>query len=67
MGNSPLSIDEAREAAREPAKYLIWVKQRQAQLFTEPGWVKLEPPRDGAVLFLHRERKIRDARRKGVL
>jgi hypothetical protein len=57
MGQPILSIAEARRAARLPDQYLVWVKQHDAAKFQEPGWVKLEPPRDDAVLFVHRQRE----------
>ncbi len=62
-----LSIEAARRASQQPSKYLLWVRQADAKQFAEPGWVKLEPPRDGAVLFLHRQRELRVVRASGVL
>lgn len=59
MGHSVLSLDDARRAARRPEQYLLWVKAAYARQFREPGWVKLEPPRNGAVLFVHRGREAR--------
>jgi hypothetical protein len=67
MGHPVLSIAEARRAARRPDQYLVWVKQQDAVKFQEPGWVKLEPPRDDAVLFLHRQRELSLVRQRGIL
>jgi hypothetical protein len=67
MTKSPvLSVVDARTAAREPTRYLLWVKERQATTFLEPGWQRLEV-RDGAVLFVHRTREVRALRTRGVL
>jgi hypothetical protein len=63
MGNFIRSIVDARLTARQPNENLIWVSARAATLFNEPGWVKLEPPRDGAVLFIHPQRRIRAVRK----
>jgi hypothetical protein len=62
-----LSAIEARKVAHEESRYALWVRELDAVGFSEPGWVKLEPPRNGAVLFLNREREYRAARRQGVL
>ena len=35
--------------------------------FREPGWEELQPHRDGAVLFLHRDRELEVARASGTL
>jgi hypothetical protein len=59
MGHPVLTLDDARRAARRPEHYLLWVKAACARQFREPGWVKLEPPRNGAVLFVHRAREAR--------
>jgi hypothetical protein len=67
MGRTILSIAEARQTARSSDQYLLWVKQQDASKFHEPGWVKLEPPRDDAVLFLHRQRELSVVRRRGIL
>ncbi len=67
MGPPVLSAADARVASREPSRYLLWVLEQQAPLFREPGWSKLEPPRDGAVLFIHRMREIRAVRARGLL
>jgi hypothetical protein len=67
MGQTILSIAEARRAARLPDQYLVWVKQRDAVRFQEPGWVKLEPPRNDAVLFVHPQRELKVARERGNL
>jgi hypothetical protein len=67
MGRAILSIVEARRAAKDAEQYLLWLDEREAALFREPGWVKLEPPRDGGVLFVHPQREIRAARARGIL
>jgi hypothetical protein len=67
MGQTILSIAEARHAAKDSGQYLLWLDETQAKLFQEPGWVKLEPPRDGGVLFVHPRREIRVARQRGIL
>ncbi len=59
---SPLCIVSALEArgiVKRTTNYLVWVDERQAKLFREPGWVELKPHRDGGVLFLNRERERR--------
>lgn len=61
------SAVEARTVAHEESRYALWVREVEAGGFSEPGWIQLEPPRDGAVLFLNREREYRVARRQGVL
>ena len=58
MGSPVFSAVAARRAARKPSRYLLWVTEVDASRFQEPGWVRLEPPRNGAVLFLHREREL---------
>jgi hypothetical protein len=67
MGHMILSVAEAKQAARQADQYILWVKEQQARLFREPGWVKLEPPRDGAVLFIHPEREVRAIRAREIL
>ena len=52
-----VSILEARRIVKQTTEYLVWVDERQAKLFKEPGWVELRPSRDGGVLFLNRERE----------
>jgi hypothetical protein len=54
-----VSIVEAQRIVKHTTEYLVCVDQRQAKLFREPGWVELQPPRDGGVLFLNRERERR--------
>jgi hypothetical protein len=61
-----LSVTEAREAALEENQYALWVRELEAARFNEPGWVKLEPPLHGGVLFLHRERERCAIRVRGV-
>jgi hypothetical protein len=67
MGQTILSIVEARRAAKDSGRYLLRLDEGEAALFREPGWVMLEPARDGTVLFVHPQRKIRTARRRGIL
>jgi hypothetical protein len=52
-----VSILEARRIVKHTTEYLVWVDERQAKLFREPGWVELQPHRDGGVLFINRERE----------
>ena len=51
------SILNARSAAKDTRKRLLWIGERPAKLFHEPGWVEQQPHRHGAVLFLNRERR----------
>jgi hypothetical protein len=62
-----LTLNDARTAAREPNRYLLLIAESQARHFREPGWMKLEPPRDGAVLFIHPQREVMVVRARGVL
>jgi hypothetical protein len=62
-----LTAADALAAAREPLCYLLRVVQSEASGFSGPGWTRLEPPRDGGVLFLHRERELLAVRVRGVL
>jgi hypothetical protein len=62
-----MSLEEARSAANDIGRYLLWLDKRQARQFKEPGWVKLGPSQDGAVLFVHRAREIQTARQRGIL
>ena len=62
-----MSLDEARRAANDVGRYLLWLDKRQARQFKEPGWIQLGPTPDGAVLFLHRAREIQVARQRGIL
>jgi hypothetical protein len=57
MARSILSALEARRHAANTVVYLLWVRETEATSFMVPGWQRLEPPRDGAVLFLHRKRQ----------
>jgi hypothetical protein len=50
-----------------PDQYQVWVKLNDAAKFQEPGWVKLEPPRDDAVLFVHQQRELSVVRQRGIL
>jgi hypothetical protein len=62
-----LTAAEALTAAREPLCYLLRVVQSEASGFSGPGWTRLDPPRDGVVLFIHRERELLAVRSRGVL
>jgi hypothetical protein len=53
------SVAHARLTARRPDENQMWMSARVASQFHEPGWVQLEPPRDGAVLFIHPARRTR--------
>lgn len=57
MARTILSLGEARRAVQSPGVHLLWVAEGQAKDFSEPGWIRLEPPREGGVMFLHRERQ----------
>lgn len=57
MARTVLSLADARRAAQDPANHLIWVAEEHAPAFQERGWVRLEPPRGGGVMFLHRQRQ----------
>jgi hypothetical protein len=67
MGTVVHTLQDARRLAQQGDEYLLWVDERQAQLFVEPGWEELQPHRGGAALFVHRERERLQARRRGVL
>ena len=62
-----LSLAEARRAAQDSRQYLLWLSEKHAQDFHEPGWLKREPARNGSVLFVHPQREIRAARERGIL
>jgi hypothetical protein len=62
MGHPILSVKDALKAASEPTCYLVWVREPEAQRFRKHGWLRLEPPREGAVLFVHRQRELRVTR-----
>lgn len=62
-----MSLEEARSAANDVGRYLLWLDKKQARQFKEPGWVKAGPSQDGAVLFVHRAREIQTARQRGIL
>jgi hypothetical protein len=62
-----MSLEEARSAANDLGRYLLWLDKKQARQFKEPGWIKLGPSQGGAVLFVHRAREIETARRRGIL
>jgi hypothetical protein len=65
MGTLVLSLIQARSTACDSMTYLVWVIESEASLFREPGWEELQPHRNGAVLFLHREREL-DATTRGT-
>jgi len=67
LGQKVLSLSEARRAAQDSGQYLLWLSEKHAQDFHEPGWLKREPARNGRVLFVHPEREIRTARERGIL
>jgi hypothetical protein len=62
-----LTAADALAAAGEPLCYLLRIVQSEASSFSGPGWTRLDPPRDGAVLFIHRERELLAVRARGVL
>jgi len=63
-----LTAAAALTAAREPLCYLLRIVQSEACAFSGPGWMRLEPPpRDGSVLFIHRERELLAVRARGVV
>ena len=66
MGTLALSVVHARLAACDSTTYLLWVVESEASLFREPGWEELQPHRNGAALFIHREREL-DATTTGTL
>jgi len=71
MARTILSLADARRAAQDPSNHLIWVAEEHATAFQERGWVRLEPPLGGGVMFLHRERQQAarsddDAQRDGI-
>jgi hypothetical protein len=67
MAETILPIEAARRASKDSGRYLLWLDEAEARLFREPGWLKLEPARDGRVSFVHPQREIRAARRRGIL
>jgi hypothetical protein len=67
IGQKVLSLAEARRAAKDSGQYVLWLNEKQARMFHEPGWIKREPARDGGVLFVHPQREIRAARQRGIL
>lgn len=67
MAETILPIEAARRAAKDSGRYLLWLDEKEARLFREPGWLKLEPARDGRVSFVHPQREIRAARQRGIL
>jgi len=68
MSLTLLTAAAARDvAASKPTCYMLCVDQREAELFDAPGWVRLDPPRDGGALFVHRERELMVVRARGVL
>ena len=67
MGIPVLTAREAWAASHEPTRYLLRLVESEAPLFRAPGWKRLDPPRDGAVLFLHQQRELLAVRVRGVL
>jgi hypothetical protein len=67
MALPTLTAADALTAAREPLCYLLRIVQSEASGFSGPGWTRLEPPRDGVVSFIHRERELLAVRTRGVL
>jgi hypothetical protein len=57
MGTSILSLAAAKRAAINPATHSLWIAEAAAAGFRARGWVRLEPPRNGGILFVHRERQ----------
>jgi len=66
MGPVILSLAQARLNARDQTTYLLWLTERAARDFNVDGWQELKPHRNGAVLFVHREREQAIARACGV-
>jgi hypothetical protein len=62
-----LTAADALAAAREPLCYLLRIVQSEASGFSGPGWTRVDPPRDGGVVFIHRERELLAVRARGVL
>ncbi len=61
------SAAAARSAADAPTCYMLHVVEAEADHFNQPGWTKLGSPRDGGVVFVHRERELLVVRMRGVL
>ncbi len=61
------SAAAARAAADAPTCYVLHVVEDEADHFDQPGWTKLASPRDGGVVFIHRERELLVVRMRGVL
>jgi len=57
MARTILSLADARHAARDSANHFIWVAEAHAAAFKERGWVRLEPPLGGGVMFVNRQRQ----------
>jgi hypothetical protein len=66
-GQKVLSLAEARRAAKDSGQYVLWLNEKQAREFSEPGWIKRDPAHEGGVLFVHPAREIRAARQRGIL
>jgi hypothetical protein len=62
-----VSLAVARRLSRVSGQYLLCLVVTQALFFKEPGWIKIEPSRSGAVHFVHPNREIRVARQRGIL
>jgi hypothetical protein len=48
------SILSAQRAAKDTGRQILWIAEGPAKLFHAPGWVELQPHREGSVLFLNR-------------
>lgn len=67
MASPMLSAADALAAARSPLCYVVRVVPKDAPFFGGPGWTRLEHPRDGGIVFVHRERELLAVRARGVL
>lgn len=61
------SVAAAAAATADLTCYLVCVKESEADDFDQPGWMRLEPPHEGCVLFVHRERELLVVRTRGIL
>ena len=61
------STAAAAAAARDLTCYMLRIRQSEADRFDQPGWSRLEPARDGYVVFIHRERELLMVRTRGVI
>jgi hypothetical protein len=67
MVGTIMSAVQATAVARHSSRYMLWIFEADASAFKEPGWTRVEPPQEGAVLFLHVVREISVARTRGIL